>query len=103
MIYGAGAIGATIGGRLHDAGTDVVLIARGDHLETLRREAPTPPVQPGQRPRRHARSRCVRVPTPVNEALQRVAAAAAREGRSPGSVGTDEVEREIARLGGESI
>jgi len=43
------------------------------------------------------------VPTPVNEALQTLAASAAREGRSPGSVGTDEVEREIARLGGESI
>src|SRR5947207_9970207 len=36
VIYGAGAIGGTIGGRLHAAGHDVVLIARGDHLRVLR-------------------------------------------------------------------
>jgi 2-dehydropantoate 2-reductase len=35
LILGAGAIGAAIGGRLHQAGNDVVLIARGAHLEAL--------------------------------------------------------------------
>ena len=37
VIYGAGAIGATIGAKLHSAGEDVVLIARGRHLDALRR------------------------------------------------------------------
>jgi len=36
VIYGAGAIGATIGARLHQAGVEVVLIARGDHLRALK-------------------------------------------------------------------
>lgn len=36
VIIGAGAVGATIGGRLHDAGRDVVLVARGAHYEALR-------------------------------------------------------------------
>lgn len=36
VIYGAGGIGGTIGARLHLAGTDVVLIARGAHLDALR-------------------------------------------------------------------
>jgi 2-dehydropantoate 2-reductase len=36
VIYGAGAIGGTIGGRLHQAGREVVLIARGAHLAALR-------------------------------------------------------------------
>ena len=36
IIYGAGGIGCTIGGRLHKAGHDVVLIARGAHLEAMR-------------------------------------------------------------------
>jgi len=36
VIYGAGAIGGTIGGRLFEAGVDVVLIARGAHYEALR-------------------------------------------------------------------
>jgi 2-dehydropantoate 2-reductase len=38
MIYGAGAIGATIGGRLHQAGRDVALIARGAHRKALERD-----------------------------------------------------------------
>jgi 2-dehydropantoate 2-reductase len=38
VIYGAGAIGATIGAHLHQAGCDVVLIARGRHLEALKRD-----------------------------------------------------------------
>ncbi len=36
LILGAGAIGAAIGGRLFEHGRQVVLIARGDHLEALR-------------------------------------------------------------------
>ena len=36
VIYGAGGIGGAIGGRLHQAGHDVVLVARGDHLAALR-------------------------------------------------------------------
>ena len=37
LIYGAGAVGGVIGGRLHAAGNDVVLIARGAHLDALQR------------------------------------------------------------------
>ncbi len=36
VIYGAGGIGGVVGGRLHQAGHDVVLVARGDHLVALR-------------------------------------------------------------------
>ncbi len=36
VVFGAGAIGSVIGGRLHAAGRPVVLVARGPHLETLR-------------------------------------------------------------------
>lgn len=36
VVYGAGAIGGTIGGRLFEHGHDVVLIARGAHGEALR-------------------------------------------------------------------
>ncbi|MEV6733580.1 MULTISPECIES: 2-dehydropantoate 2-reductase N-terminal domain-containing protein [unclassified Streptomyces] len=35
IIIGAGAIGATIGGRLAEAGAEVVLVARGAHAEAL--------------------------------------------------------------------
>ncbi|MCU1487546.1 MAG: 2-dehydropantoate 2-reductase [Actinomycetia bacterium] len=35
VIYGAGAVGGVIGGRLHASGADVVLIARGDHLDAV--------------------------------------------------------------------
>jgi 2-dehydropantoate 2-reductase len=35
LIYGAGGIGGAIGGRLHQAGHDVVLVARGAHLADL--------------------------------------------------------------------
>ena len=35
VIYGAGGIGGTIGARLHQAGFDVVLIARGAHYEAI--------------------------------------------------------------------
>ncbi|WP_405775881.1 ketopantoate reductase family protein [Streptomyces sp. NBC_00859] len=36
IIIGAGAVGATIGGRVAEAGSDVVLVARGAHYEALR-------------------------------------------------------------------
>ncbi|GAA1973598.1 ketopantoate reductase family protein [Kitasatospora viridis] len=36
VIIGAGAIGGTIGGRLHESGHRVVLVARGEHLNALR-------------------------------------------------------------------
>src|ERR1039458_5527501 len=36
IVYGAGAIGGAIGGRLAHAGHDVILIARGAHLDALR-------------------------------------------------------------------
>ncbi|MGH3344786.1 MAG: 2-dehydropantoate 2-reductase [Carbonactinosporaceae bacterium] len=37
-VLGAGAIGAYVGAALHRGGTDVHLIARGEHLEALRRD-----------------------------------------------------------------
>jgi 2-dehydropantoate 2-reductase len=37
VIYGAGAVGGVIGARLHEHGSEVVLIARGEHLRALRR------------------------------------------------------------------
>ena len=36
VVYGAGAIGGAIGGRLFEAGADVTLVARGAHLDVLR-------------------------------------------------------------------
>ena len=41
LIYGAGAIGGGIGGRLFEAGHDVTLIARGHHLAALQRDGLT--------------------------------------------------------------
>ena len=38
VVYGAGAVGGVIGGRLHAAGYDVTLIARGDHGKALTAE-----------------------------------------------------------------
>jgi 2-dehydropantoate 2-reductase len=38
VIFGAGAVGGVIGGRLAQHGHDVVLLARGDHLDVLRRD-----------------------------------------------------------------
>ena len=34
-MFGAGAVGGLVGGRLFEAGHDVVLVARGDHLSAL--------------------------------------------------------------------
>jgi 2-dehydropantoate 2-reductase len=36
VVFGAGAIGGAVGARLHQAGHDVTLIARGEHLRALR-------------------------------------------------------------------
>ena len=36
IVIGAGAIGGTIGGRLFESGHEVVLVARGPHLDALR-------------------------------------------------------------------
>lgn len=38
VVVGAGAVGGTVGGRLFDAGRDVVLVARGAHAEAMRRD-----------------------------------------------------------------
>lgn len=38
IIIGAGAIGATIGARLLKGGREVVLVARGAHLDALRKD-----------------------------------------------------------------
>jgi len=37
IVYGAGAVGGVVGGRLAEHGTDVVLVARGAHAEAMRR------------------------------------------------------------------
>ena len=41
VIYGAGAIGGVVGARLHESGHEVGLIARGPHLEAIRRDGLT--------------------------------------------------------------
>lgn len=41
VIYGAGAIGGVIGGRLHRAGLDITLVARGEHLRAIRADGLT--------------------------------------------------------------
>lgn len=41
IIYGAGGIGGTIGARLYQHGQDVILIARGAHLETIQKRGLT--------------------------------------------------------------
>jgi 2-dehydropantoate 2-reductase len=54
VVIGAGAVGGTIGVRLHEAGRDVVLVARGAHLSAIREH--------GLRLDDPERSRTVRVP-----------------------------------------
>src|ERR1035438_983706 len=41
VIFGAGAVGGVVGARLHQAGFGVTLIARGAHLEAIRRDGLT--------------------------------------------------------------
>jgi 2-dehydropantoate 2-reductase len=36
VVHGAGAVGGVVGARLFDAGLDVVLVARGEHLSAIR-------------------------------------------------------------------
>lgn len=36
VVVGAGAVGGTVGGRLYDAGREVLLIARGEHAAAMR-------------------------------------------------------------------
>jgi 2-dehydropantoate 2-reductase len=36
VVYGAGAVGGVLGARLYDAGLEVVLVARGEHLRAIR-------------------------------------------------------------------
>ncbi len=36
VVYGAGAVGGVVGGRLHLAGSPVTLVARGEHLAAIR-------------------------------------------------------------------
>ena len=36
LVYGAGAVGGVLGARMHDAGLDVTLVARGAHLAAIR-------------------------------------------------------------------
>jgi 2-dehydropantoate 2-reductase len=38
VVVGAGAVGGTVGGRLYDAGRDVILVARGAPAEAMRRD-----------------------------------------------------------------
>ena len=38
IIYGAGGVGGVLGARLHQSGREVILIARGDHLDAIRRD-----------------------------------------------------------------
>ena len=54
VVIGAGAVGGTIGVRLHEAGRDVVLVARGPHLAAIREN--------GLRLDDPERSRAVRIP-----------------------------------------
>src|SRR5581483_10253715 len=41
VVFGAGAIGGAVGARLHQSGHAVTLIARGAHLEAIRRDGLT--------------------------------------------------------------
>jgi 2-dehydropantoate 2-reductase len=38
VVVGAGAVGGTVGGRLYDAGRDVLLVARGAHAAVMQRD-----------------------------------------------------------------
>lgn len=38
VVYGAGAVGGVVGGFLHRSGASVTLVARGAHLEAIRRD-----------------------------------------------------------------
>jgi 2-dehydropantoate 2-reductase len=38
VVYGAGAVGGVIAARLHLGGEDVQVVARGEHLSTIRED-----------------------------------------------------------------
>ena len=59
-IFGAGAVGAYVGGRLAQTGAQVALLARGDHLQALTRHCGRDP----DRRRGCRRSRGKNVATP---------------------------------------
>jgi 2-dehydropantoate 2-reductase len=52
VVYGAGAIGGVLGGLLAEAGYEVVLIARGAHLDAIRRDGLRILTPDGERTRR---------------------------------------------------
>ena len=49
LVYGAGAVGGVLGARMHDAGLDVTLVARGDHLAAIRSRGLTVATPDGER------------------------------------------------------
>ena len=54
IVYGAGAVGGVVGGRLAQSGNDVVLIARGAHAEAMQRSGLTLESPDGEQRRRRA-------------------------------------------------
>src|SRR6476661_356205 len=49
LVYGAGAVGGVLGARMYDAGLDVTLVARGDHLAAIRARGLTVAAPDGER------------------------------------------------------
>ena len=49
LVYGAGAVGGVLGARMHDAGLDVTLVARGVHLAAIRSRGLTVAAPDGER------------------------------------------------------
>jgi 2-dehydropantoate 2-reductase len=72
VVFGAGAVGGVVGARLHQAGHDVALIARGAHLEEMQRSGLT-------------------LETPSERSVLRIPAAADPAELSVGTSGTDDV------------
>ena len=72
VVFGAGAVGGVVGARLHQAGHDVALIARGAHLEEIQRSGLT-------------------LETPSERAVLRVPAAGDPAELGVGAGGTDDV------------
>jgi 2-dehydropantoate 2-reductase len=72
VVFGAGAVGGVVGARLHQAGHDVALIARGAHLAEMQRAGLT-------------------LETPSERSVLRLPAAADPAELSVGTGGTDDV------------
>ena len=49
LVYGAGAVGGVLAARMYDAGLDVTLVARGDHLAAIRSRGLTVAAPDGER------------------------------------------------------